>query len=157
LKVLTRCGSSPCVCQMRRTLASLMPTSRAMVRVDQWVALAGVVCVVLDDCTDYRCLNRRRASGPGCILEQSFHAPQEKPPSPQRRHPRADPELLADLLVLIAFCSQQYDLAAHRYPHRHHPFGGIADPHNSSDIIQHGYMVAGPRGWLNLARPTDIH
>jgi hypothetical protein len=28
-------------------LASLIPSSRAIVRVDQWVALAGVVCVVL--------------------------------------------------------------------------------------------------------------
>jgi len=32
---------------MRRTLASLIPTAAAMVRVDQWVALAGFSWVVL--------------------------------------------------------------------------------------------------------------
>jgi hypothetical protein len=47
LKVSTRCGLSPCAYQMRRTLVSLMPTSRAIVRVDQCVALPGVVYVVL--------------------------------------------------------------------------------------------------------------
>ena len=41
LKVRTRCGFSPCACQMRRTLASLIPAAAAMVRVDQWVALTG--------------------------------------------------------------------------------------------------------------------
>jgi hypothetical protein len=44
--LLTRCGSSPFASQMRRTLALLIPTSRAMVRVDQWAELSGVVCSV---------------------------------------------------------------------------------------------------------------
>jgi hypothetical protein len=47
LKVLTRCGFSPWARQMRRTLASLMPAARAMVRVDQCVALAGFWCNVI--------------------------------------------------------------------------------------------------------------
>src|SRR5665213_3931398 len=36
----------PCARQMRRTLASLMPTAAAMVRVDQCVRLDGFCCVV---------------------------------------------------------------------------------------------------------------
>ena len=41
LKVSTRCGFNPWARQMRRTLASLMPTAAAMVRVLQCVALLG--------------------------------------------------------------------------------------------------------------------
>ena len=47
LKLSTRWGFSPWACQMRRTVASLMPISAAMVRVLQWVALDGLDCVVL--------------------------------------------------------------------------------------------------------------
>src|SRR5215471_16739844 len=47
LKLSTRCGFSPWACQMRRTVASLMPISAAIVRVLQWVALDGLVCIVL--------------------------------------------------------------------------------------------------------------
>src|ERR1035441_7393835 len=46
LKVSTRCGFNPWARQMRRTLASLMPTAAAMVRVLQCVALAGCWRVV---------------------------------------------------------------------------------------------------------------
>ena len=46
LKLSTRCGFRPLARQMRDTEAFEMPISRAMVRVDQCVALAGVLCVV---------------------------------------------------------------------------------------------------------------
>jgi hypothetical protein len=46
LKLSTRCGFSPLARQMRETDAFDTPISRAMVRVDQCVALAGVLCVV---------------------------------------------------------------------------------------------------------------
>lgn len=42
-----RCGFSPCACHTRRTLASLIPKARAIVRVLQCVALEGFSCVVL--------------------------------------------------------------------------------------------------------------
>src|SRR5947207_15954123 len=47
LNVSTRCGFRPLACQIRRTVASLTPISAAMVRVLQWVALAGDDAVVL--------------------------------------------------------------------------------------------------------------
>src|SRR5262245_48623571 len=47
LKLSKRCGFSPLACQMRRTVASLMPISAAIIRVLQWVALNGLACVVL--------------------------------------------------------------------------------------------------------------
>src|ERR1035437_5251120 len=46
LKVSTRCGLSPCLCQMRCTVASLRSTASAIVRVDQCVWFAGFSCVV---------------------------------------------------------------------------------------------------------------
>src|ERR1035441_10278589 len=47
LKLSTRCGFSPLARQMRDTDAFETPISRAMVRVDQCVALAGVLSVVI--------------------------------------------------------------------------------------------------------------
>ena len=41
LKLRTRCGLSPCSCQMRCTLVWLMPIAAAIVRTLQCVALAG--------------------------------------------------------------------------------------------------------------------
>src|SRR5580704_6774803 len=46
LNVRIKCGFKPCLCQIRRTLFSLMPLAFAMVRVLQWVALSGFPCVV---------------------------------------------------------------------------------------------------------------
>src|SRR5260370_19367790 len=46
LKLSTRCGLSPCACQMRRTLAALTPATAAMLRVLQCVSLSGRCCVV---------------------------------------------------------------------------------------------------------------
>jgi hypothetical protein len=46
LKLATRCGFKPCERQIRPTLDSEMPASRAMVLRDQCVALAGLLCVV---------------------------------------------------------------------------------------------------------------
>ena len=46
LKLVTRCGFKPWERQMRPTLDSEMPASRAMVLRDQCVALAGLLCVV---------------------------------------------------------------------------------------------------------------
>jgi hypothetical protein len=40
-------GFKPWLCQIRRTLASLMPTGVAMVRVLQWVAWGGIPATVL--------------------------------------------------------------------------------------------------------------
>ena len=47
LNVRTRCGLRPWACQMRRTLASLMPAAAAIVRVLQCVALAGLWRIVM--------------------------------------------------------------------------------------------------------------
>ena len=47
LKLLTRCGFSPWLRQMLRTLASLMATALAIVRVDQCVAWGGFCWVVM--------------------------------------------------------------------------------------------------------------
>jgi len=46
LKLVTRCGFRPCVRQMRPTLDSEMPASRAMMLRDQCVAFTGLLCVV---------------------------------------------------------------------------------------------------------------
>ena len=46
-KGFLRCGFKPCACQMRRTLAALMPMTAAIERVLQCVALGGVCRVVL--------------------------------------------------------------------------------------------------------------
>lgn len=46
LNVRIKCGFRPFLCQIRRTLFSLMPHASAMVRVLQWVALSGFSCVV---------------------------------------------------------------------------------------------------------------
>src|SRR5262249_45509659 len=86
LKVSTRCGLSPCVRQIRRTLASLMPVSLAMVRVDQWVALAGLVRVVLaitvsmsaaeiDGLRPGRCASFRRPATPVCTKQAPPQGP----------------------------------------------------------------------------------
>jgi len=57
-------------------LASLIPSSRAVVRVDQgvafcWSGLHGLV----DHGVDHRCWNPRRAPGPGSISQQTLYPP----------------------------------------------------------------------------------
>jgi hypothetical protein len=47
IKLSTRCGFNPCARQMRPTLDSEMPASRAILLRDHCVALAGALCVVL--------------------------------------------------------------------------------------------------------------
>lgn len=51
LKVRNKCGFNPCLFQMRRTDASLMPAAWAMVRVLQWVASVRrtICCTCLAD------------------------------------------------------------------------------------------------------------
>jgi YD repeat-containing protein len=55
--------------------------------------------------------------GRGASFSNPLYAPQQKSPSPQRRHPRADLQLFTNLLVLFTFSRQQHNAAAQRYPH----------------------------------------
>jgi hypothetical protein len=80
-----------------------------------WSSLRGL----LDHGVDHRCRNRRRAPGSGSIFQQPLYASQQKSPSPQRYHPRADLQFFADLLVLFTVSGQQHDTATQRYPHGH--------------------------------------
>jgi hypothetical protein len=72
VKVSTRCGFKPWARQMRRTLASLMPTAAAIVRVLQCVALRGCWRVVM---VTTRCVRRALIVGLRPGRDASYSTP----------------------------------------------------------------------------------
>ena len=106
----------PVAGQMRRTLASLMPTAAAMLRVLQWVAFAGCRRVVM---ITTRFLRRALMLG----LGRRARLLQSTTPSATSACAIGKPSWRdghdgGDFLVLVARGREQYDASALRHPHR---------------------------------------
>src|ERR1035437_8783735 len=103
---------------MRRTLASLMPTAAAMVRVLQWVALAGfwrVVRVTTRFVSRVPILGLR--PGRGASFCNPRHAQREEAFAPAGNLFRRDGHAGGNLLVLLAGGRKQHDASALCHPH----------------------------------------
>ena len=95
---------------MRRTLASLMPAARAIVRVDQCVALLGFSCSVISTIFFTSSIrDGARLARPWRILFQSSDAAGKKAVPPPRHLLRSDVHPSGDLVVLQALGRQQHD------------------------------------------------
>ena len=95
---------------MRRTLASLMPAARAIVRVDQWVAFAGVSSsAIFATAFTCRSVMMRVLPWPRTVLLQSGDPALKKTAPPARHLLRRHPHPLGNLLVLQTIGGQKHD------------------------------------------------
>src|SRR6266481_9386092 len=130
---------------MRRTVASLIPISAAIVRVLQWVALAGLDCVVLRINSSLRLAEMAGLRpGRGASFSRPGQIELQKPFPPARGLLVAEVQGGGDFQIGLAPGSQENDLGTLHLPSRKRT--------RSGPLLQ-GF----PLGWIDDNRRGNAH